>query len=116
MRMIPLTMAVLVFSGLANADCIGSDSFKTCNDNSGNSYTVKKFGNSTSVNGHNAKTGSSWNQNSQKVGNTTFTNGYDADGNSWNSTATKVGSSTFVSGTDSDGNSFSKICNQFGCN
>ena len=43
MRMIPLTMAVLVFSGLANADCIGSDSFKTCNDNSGKKMAEAKL-------------------------------------------------------------------------
>ncbi|MGN4956746.1 hypothetical protein ACTG16_12025 [Aeromonas sp. 23P] len=116
MRITTLTLAALFFSGMATANCVGTGSFKTCYDDNGNNYTVQKFGNSTYVNGHNAKTGSTWNQNSQKVGNSTFTNGHDADGNSWNSTATRVGNSTYINGTDSNGDPFSTTCNEYGCN
>lgn len=116
MRLTTTAMAALVlFSGAASADCIGSDNLKTCYDNNGNTYTVQKYGNSTSVSGYNSKTGSTWNQDSQKIGNSTFTNGKAADGQSWNSTATKVGDSTIINGTDSKGKSFSTVCGKYGC-
>ena len=107
--------ALLFFSGAASAECIGSGSLKTCYDDSGNTYTVQKFGNSTYVDGQNARTGSTWSQHSQKLGNSTYTTGRDTDGNSWDSTATKMGSSTVINGTDSEGDSFSVICNEYGC-
>ncbi len=112
---ITATTLLLLLQSTAQADCIGSGNFKTYTNNSGNLYTVQKFGNSTDVNGQNINTDSSWNQQSQKLGNSTYTTGQDADGNSWNSTATKVGSSTFINGTDSDGNYFSQTCNEYGC-
>lgn len=107
--------ALLFFSGVASAECIGSGSLKTCYDDSGNTYTVQKFGNSTYVNGSNSQTGSTWSQESNRIGNSTYTTGRDADGNSWNSTATRVGNNTFINGTDSDGNAFSQTCNEYGC-
>ncbi|WP_368169717.1 hypothetical protein [Aeromonas sp. R4-3] len=114
MRLITIT-TLMVLSGAVSADCIGSGNFRTCTDNTGNTYTVQKFGNSTYVNGQNPNTGSSWNQQSQRLGNSTYTTGQDADGNSWNSTATRVGNSTIINGTDSDGNAFSQTCNEYGC-
>ena len=60
--------ALVLLSGSVSADCIGTDNFKTCYDDSGNTYTVQKFGNSTYVNGQNPSTGSSWNQQSQRIG------------------------------------------------
>ncbi|MGY3876473.1 hypothetical protein [Aeromonas enteropelogenes] len=107
--------ALILLSSSASAECIGTGDFKTCYDNSGNTYTVQKFGNSTYVNGQNSNTGSNWHQRSQQFGNSTYTTGQDADGNSWNSTATKVGNSTFINGTDSDGNTFRRTCNEYGC-
>ncbi|MFQ2440558.1 hypothetical protein ACSZMF_14220 [Aeromonas caviae] len=116
MRTTTITIAALLFfSGAANADCIGSGSLKTCYDDSGNTYTVQKFGNSTYVNGSNSRTGSRWNQDSQRIGNSTYTNGRDADGNSWNSTATKMGNTTIINGRDSTGKTFSTICDKNGC-
>lgn len=118
--MFKLAIATMVASILAvssaSAACFGSGTFKTCTDSSGNNYTVSKFGNSTVVNGYNSNTGSSWSQNSTRFGNSTFTNGNDADGNSWNSTTTKFGTQSYTYGTDSDGNSFSSTCGMFGCN
>lgn len=99
----------------ALAQCYGSDSYKTCHDNNGNTYSVQKFGNTISVQGQNNQTRSSWNQSTTKVGNSTFTNGTSANGNSWNSTTNKFGDNTLTTGTDSDGNSFSSTCNQYGC-
>ncbi|WP_270830713.1 hypothetical protein [Aeromonas sp. QDB03] len=107
--------SMLLFAGAASAECIGSGSLKTCFDDSGNTYTVQKFGDSTYVDGSNSRTGSTWSQQSQKLGNNTYTSGRDADGNSWDSTATKMGDSTIINGSDSDGDSFSVICNEYGC-
>jgi hypothetical protein len=112
---IATVVSVLMVSS-ASAGCIGSGAFKSCTDNSGNSYTISKFGNSTMVNGYNSKTGSNWSQNSMRSGNTTFTTGNDADGNSWNSTTMRSGTQSYTFGTDSDGNSFSSTCGAFGCN
>lgn len=108
-------VSMLLFAGASSADCIGSGSLKTCYDDSGNTYTVQKFGDTTYVNGQNSRTGSTWSQQSQKLGNSTYTTGQDADGNSWNSTATKMGNSTIINGTDSDGDSFTTTCNEYGC-
>ncbi len=98
------------------AGCVGSGSFQTCTDDSGNSYSVQRIGNTTYTNGHNASTGSNWSQNSTTIGNTTFHNGRSADGDTWNGTSTRIGGSTFNSGTDSDGNFYNSTCTQFGCN
>ncbi len=68
------------------------------------------------MDGYNSETGSSWSQDSYRMGNTTQTHGYDADGNSWNMQQQRLGNTTFYSGTDSDGNFFSGSCSQFGCN
>lgn len=108
-------VSMLLFAGTASAGCIGSGNLKTCYDNSGNSYTVQKFGDSTYVSGYNSKTGTTWNQDSQKIGNSTFTNGKAANGQSWNSTSTKIGDSTIINGKNSDGKPFSAVCGKYGC-
>lgn len=96
---------------LAQTQCYGSDSYKTCYDyNTGNQYDINHYGNITQVNGYNSNTGSSWSQDSQTIGNTTYQNGYDANGNSWNQTIQHSGNSTIYSGYDSNGNSFYKTC------
>src|SRR4051812_4196421 len=108
------SVAMILMIGAANAGCVGSGSFQTCNDASGNSYTVNRFGNTTTMNGHNAQTGSSWSQNSNTFGNTTTHSGTASNGNSWNSTETRTGNTRSIHGTDSQGNSFSKTCGPFG--
>ncbi len=98
------------------ASCVGTDAFRTCYDNSGNSYQVNRMGNTTMMQGYNAQTGSNWSQTSQQVGNSTFTNGTAANGQSWNSTTMNMGNgNTMTYGTDSRGNSFQRNCNQYGC-
>ncbi len=96
-----LLVTALTITIPAQAQCYGSGNFYTCNDTSGNSYTVSKFGNQTNVNGYNANTGSSWNQQSNTIGNSTYING-NTNGRTWNETITPY--ATF--GTDSRGNSF----------
>lgn len=110
------TLSLAVSAG-ASANCIGSGSFKTCYDTqTGNNYTVQKFGDQTYMQGNNPRTGSTWNQNSNTIGNTTFHNGQSADGNSWSGTSNRIGGTTFNQGIDSRGNPYSSTCNQYGCN
>lgn len=115
-------LAVLLLSGLffngAQASCFGSDSNYTCSDpQSGNTYQVRKFGDSTTMTGTNTRTGSSWSQNSRTYGNITQQDGQSSDGGTWRQTIRDNGSmGTNYSGTDSDGNYYNKTCNRFGCN
>ena len=113
-----ILIATIMFTAAvaANATCFGSRAYQTCSDNSGNTYTVQRYGNTTTVQGSNAQTGSNWNQTSNTFGNTTITNGSAADGSHWNSTTTSSRGMTQQYGTDSRGNSFSRTCTQFGCN
>ena len=57
-------MMTFLMASVENAGCIGLGSLQTCNDDFGNSYTINRYGNSTTMNGDNAQTGSSWSQNS----------------------------------------------------
>ncbi len=107
-RVVIICLFSLFYAELSVANCIGSGSIKTCYDaNTGNSYTVSELGNSTYVTGTNARTGHSWSQTSNHIGNTTYTNGIDAEGKPWNSTTTHIGNTIHQSGFDSDGNPFS---------
>ena len=84
-----ITLAIIALSAAsASATCIGTGALSTCYDDSGNTYTIQRLGNSTYMQGHNARTGSNWSQDSHTFGNTTFHNGRDARGNSWNTTCT----------------------------
>jgi hypothetical protein len=110
-------LAIVAFSLAAQsaiAGCFGTGSFKSCMDDSGNTYNVQRFGNSTHVDGYSSN-GSNWSQDSNTIGNTTYHNGYSVDGDNWNGTSTKIGDSTFHSGTDSEGNYYQSTCNQYGC-
>lgn len=108
--------AALVGGASAQSTCFGSETFKSCTDSSGNSYTITKFGNSTHMQGSNARTGNTWNQQSYTFGNTTQTYGNSADGNSWNMTQNSTPFGTHYYGTDSDGNSFSGFNNNSSLN
>lgn len=105
----------LVVPITSQAACYGSDSFQTCSDTSGNTYNIQRFGDMTQVQGHNARTGSNWNQTSQQFGDTTQTYGTAANGNSWNATTFSSPGMSTTYGTDSDGNSFSSTCTAYGC-
>ena len=99
-----LMLASPVVIQTATAACYGSSSYYTCNDSSGNSYSVQKYGNSTFMQGRNSRTGSSWSQNTQRYGGNSYTTGRSSNGNSWSSTTTPYGSY----GRDSRGNSWSR--------
>lgn len=105
---------ILAASG-ANAACFGGPTFSTCTDDSGNSYTVQRFGNSTTVNGYNPSTGSSWSQRSHTFGNTTNVYGSDSQGRSWNNTIQTSPGMVRQYGTDASGQSFHRTCTAAGC-
>lgn len=116
--LIAMTAAVvLAFSTSAISNCTTFGSSTSCYDaQSGNSYNIQRYGNSTYMQGRNSSTGSSWNQNSHTYGNTTYHNGHSADGQSWSGSTSTYGSTSYQRGIDSNGNSYSQTCNQFGCN
>lgn len=99
-----ISILILVISTTSGfAQCYGTDTYSTCYDyNSGNSYSINRFGDSTYMNGWNSNTGSTWSQNSRTFGDTTYMNGYSSDGGYWSSTITPYG----IFGYDSDGNYF----------
>lgn len=109
-----MLLALLCIPSAANAGCFGSPGFQTCTDSSGNSYTVNRIGNSTYVQGRNAQ-GESWSQDSQTIGNTTYHNGRAADGGSWNLQDTNIGGTRMITGHDSNGNSVNTYCGPAGC-
>lgn len=114
MRIFLTYIALLAITSTAYASCIGGDTFKTCTDASGNSYSVQKFGNMTTVQGSNAQ-GETWSQQSHQFGNTTYHSGTAKNGNHWNGTTTAYGGTTVNQGINSQGQSYQKTCNQFGC-
>jgi hypothetical protein len=97
------------------SSCYGTSALRICTDASGNTYTTQRIGDLSYTDGHNAQTGSSWNQSTQRIGDMSFTTGTDADGDSWNSTTQRIGDTTFQYGTNSEGESFSSSCNEHGC-
>jgi hypothetical protein len=113
-RVICFAASVLSWAA-AGATCYGSGSFQTCNDSSGNRYEVKRYGNTTQVQGANTQTGTSWSQSARTVGNTTFHQGTASNGASWSGTSQNIGGATFHRGLDGQGRSYSKICSAAGC-
>lgn len=86
MKLLIASLAFTLTAAPAFAMCVGSGNFQSCTDNSGNSYSVTRMGNITTMQGHNSETGSNWDQTSTTFGNTTFHNGTDKNGDSWSST------------------------------
>jgi hypothetical protein len=105
-----LACLLLVGLGLASpasAECIGTQAFSTCTDDSGNTYDIQRFGNQTFMTGHNSRTGSHWSEDTMTFGNTTFIDGKASNGSNWNETQQRIGNMEFYSGRDSRGQSFS---------
>lgn len=113
-RVVCLAASVLSCAA-AGATCYGTGSFQTCNDSAGNSYEVKRYGNTTQAQGTNTQTGTSWRQSSRTVGNTAFHQGTASDGASWRGTSQFVGGATFHRGVDGQGRSYARICPAAGC-
>lgn len=111
-----LTTLALLAGIAANAACYGSGAFQTCTDNSGNTYNVQRYGNTTEVQGSNASTGSNWSQQTQTYGNTTYHQGIAGNGQGWNGTSQTIGNTTYHNGVDSRGNIYNKVCDSYGCN
>ena len=105
LKTLVFTLATTLIASQSSAGCFGTSNFYSCYDNSGNSYSVSKFGNSTYMTGTNSRTGSSWSQNTSRIGGYSFTNGTSASGRSWSSTSSGLGTYGF----NSTGNSFSNF-------
>jgi hypothetical protein len=101
----------------AGAACFGSSTFSTCNDDSGNHYTVQRFGNQTTVQGSNPYTGSTWSERSTTFGNMNMTNGV-TNGMPWHENQIDYGNGNrSITGTNSLGQPFSYHCTPYGgCN
>jgi len=99
-------IAAIFAVNAANAACYGTDTFQNCDDNSGNSYTINRFGDTTMMTGGNAQTGSSGSQNSTTLGDNTFHNDRASTSNLWNSTPQRLGDSRH----DKQGSSSNRIC------
>ncbi|WP_128755481.1 hypothetical protein [Metarhizobium album] len=81
-----LLAASLLASTQASAACYGTRAYQNCYDDSGNTYTINRYGNTTHMYGNNSRTGSNWSQDSYSFGNSVNHYGRDSDGNNWSST------------------------------
>lgn len=108
-------IALMSFGLSSHASCYGTANNYNCNDVSGNSYNVQKYGNTTNMQGSNPTTGSNWSQNSQTYGNTTQIQGQ-SNGRAWNETIQTMPGMTTYSGTNSQGKPYMKTCTAYGCN
>jgi len=100
----------------AASNCFGSDTLYTCSDpQTGNTYNVTKFGNTTQVQANNSRTGSSWSQSTQNFGNQSYTTGRDKDGNTWRHNTNQIGNTQYYNGSDSQGNYYNGSCGTLGC-
>lgn len=113
MKKFALALYVALLAPIASADCVGTGIYRTCTDNSGNTYDVQRIGNTTFMNGSNPQTNSTWNQTSQTIGNTTFHDGTDANGRTWQGTTQTIGGSVYHEATDSDGNYTSCVTTKY---
>lgn len=115
MRTFLAATLLLSASTISNAACYGTANNYTCNDPSGNTYSVQKYGGMTNMQGYNASTGSNWSQNSQTYGGTTQIQGQ-SNGRPWNETIQTMPGMTTYSGSNINGQPFNRICTAFGCN
>lgn len=86
MKTLIASLALSLIAAPAFALCVGSDTLQSCTDSSGNNYTVTRMGNTTMMEGSNARTGSRWSQDSYSMGNSVLHQGRDSNGNSWSTT------------------------------
>lgn len=113
MKKIMVLIIAALIAPAAQAGCVGSGSMYSCTDSSGNSYNVRKYGNTTTVDGYNSN--GSWSSTSQKFGNTTYQSGTSIDGGSWNQTIRSNSYGTTIDGTNSRGKSYNRTCTAYGC-
>lgn len=113
-----LCAAVLGFAAhTAFAGCAGSLASQNCVDESGNNYTVQRFGNTAPINSIDAQPGSTSNHIAKTAGSSTFVSGVAADGSTWNETITDYGNgSRTISGVDGNGIVYNRYCTTYACN
>lgn len=100
----------------AFAVCAGSLAFQNCVDESGNNYTVQRFGNTAPIDSEDANDSSTANHIAHTTGSTTFVSGVAADGATWNETVTDYGNGTrTISGMDGHGVVYNRYCTSYGC-
>lgn len=117
MKRLAAALLASLLASTASAACVGSGLFQTCTDSSGNTYTVQRMGNQTTMQGYNPSTGSNWSQQSNTFGGTTIVNGNDSQGRTWNNTIQNMGGGyVHQSGMDASGRPFSRVCGPLGCN
>lgn len=123
MKKLLLSLALIAACVAANAGCELSPSGASakCTDGSGNAYTVQSNGTTVSVQGSNPTTGSSWSNNYQTDGTTTYDRGMRdekgiSDDKSWDKTIRTTPGGTTYSGTNSKGLPFQRTCPTHGCN
>lgn len=112
---IAFAVLALAASLTAQAQCVGSGTFQTCMDSSGNTYNIQRFGNTSYMDGSNARTGTRWDQTSTTFGNTTYHDGTASNGQRWSGSTTNLGGMQIHQGTDSRGQPYSRTCTQWGC-
>lgn len=107
-------LLALAGSVSAQAMCIGSGAFRTCDDERGGNYSAQRNGSSTYYQGRRSD-GTSWQGNGQDVGNSTIYNGTTSDGRHWSGSSQRIGETTIYNGTDSRDNVYQRTCTQYGC-
>lgn len=112
-----LAMLITCFNVQAANNCFGTDNMYTCTDpQTGNTYNVNKFGNTTQVQANNSRTGASWSQSTQNYGGQSNTTGRDKDGNVWQHNTNQVGNTQHYNGNNSNGGYYNGSCNPYtGC-
>ena len=108
MRRVGFAAAIVtIFAvNVASAACYGTDTFENCDNSSGNSYTINRFGDTTMMIGGSVQTGNSWSQDLATLGDTTFHNDHTNNGNSWDSADQRLENSRH----DRQGSSSNRIC------
>jgi hypothetical protein len=110
-------VAMFASTSAAFAACSGYGDVQHCTDDTGNEYTVRRYGDRTVVDGYNPQTGRSWSETARRDGDRTRISGYAANGESWDETIVDRGNGRrHISGTDSHGKYYDVDCDRNGCN
>jgi hypothetical protein len=119
LKRLALSLCVVVAACAAPAafaQCSGSLSFQNCVDESGNNYTVQRYGNTAPIDGEDANADFTANHIAHTNGSTTFVSGMAADGSTWNETITDFGNGTrTIAGMDGHGIVYNRYCTSNGC-
>lgn len=96
--------------------CSGNPAFQDCVDESGNNYSVQRFGNTAPIDSEDANAKETSNHIAHTIGSSTFISGVAADGSTWNETITDYGNgSRTISGMNGQGLIYNRYCTAYGC-